>query len=766
MNSRNLSGAPSDPKPIGHEVLDLTKPAANQELASDNQQFFLLDYWRVLVKRRWVILGSLAFTLVAAVVVSLHTTPMYRAAGQITINGENPNPLGFKENTATSDNVSNVNVDLATQVRILKSDALAFQAARKLQPDEQFKGSTANSPSMDQNASLTGPPQLTKEQQIQLARGFKRDLEVALIPDTRIIEIAYTSPNPRIAADAVNALINTYIEQNRKTRFEATTQAAEWLTKQLSDLQVKVEIAEEKLVRYQKDHGIVGTDEKQNIITSKLEDLNKQLTAAEADRIQKQATYQLTLSGDPEAVSTVSQDAFLESLRAQQADLKNQLAQASVQLGSEYPKVVELKNRMQQLDDTIDAELKKTISRIHNDYVGALGREKMQRQALEQQKEDASQLNQNAIEYNLLKRDADSNRQLYDSLMQKLKEAGLLAGLSSTNVHIVDPASPPPTPFTPDIPRNLEIGFLIGLTSGVALAFVFEALDSTVRSPEQVEAIAFLPSLAAIPFAKNELLGAAKNGRQLLPSGLQNGNEAIVQVYARPKSHMAEAYRALRTSILLSLPEAPPKLILVTSALPEEGKTTTSVNCAIVLAQEGRRVLLVDADLRRPSISKTLGIASGAGLTTVLAGYAPSESVIVPSPQLANLFVLPSGPISPCPSELLSSASMKHLLAQWCQMFDHVIIDSPPVLAVSDAVRLSVEADAVLLVIRSAQTSKAALRRASMLLAQVKARILGVVVNAVDLTSSDQSYSYYSDTKYAKAYYDNEEAGNTSASPT
>jgi succinoglycan biosynthesis transport protein ExoP len=763
LSSRNLLGATSDPKPIGPEVLDLTQPTANQHFASDNQQFFLLDYWRLLVKRRWVILGTLAFMLVAAVVVSLHTTSMYRAAGQITINAENANPLGFKENIATSENVSNVNVDLATQVRILKSDALAFEAVRKMQPDAQFNGSTANAPDMDRNASLTGPPQFTKEQKTQLARGFKRDLEVALIPDTRIIEIAYISHNPNTAADAVNALINTYIEQNRKTRFEATTQAAEWLTKQLSDLQVKVEIAEEKLVRYQKEHGIVGTDEKQNIITSKLEDLNKQLTAAEADRIQKQATYQLTLSGDPEAVSTVSQDAFLESLRAQQADLKNQLAQATVQLGSEYPKVVELKTRMQQLDDSIDAELKKAISRIHNDYVGALGREKMQRQALEQQKEDASQLNQNAIEYNLLKRDADSNRQLYDSLMQKLKEAGLSAGLSSSNVHIVDPASPPPAPFTPDIPRNLEIGFLIGLTSGVALAFVFEALDSTVRTPDQVEAIAFLPSLAIIPFVKNELLGAAKNGRRLPPSGQQDRNEAIVQAYARPKSQMAEAYRALRTSILLSLPEAPPKLILVTSPLPEEGKTTTSVNSAIVLAQEGRRVLLVDADLRRPSISKNLGIAPAAGLTTVLAGYAPPESVILPSPELPNLFVLPSGPISPCPSELLSSVRMGQLLARWREMFDHVIIDSPPILAVSDAVRLSVEADAVLLVIRSAQTSKAALRRASMVLEQVKARTLGIVVNAIDSTSSDQSYYYYSGSKYAKAYYDAEETQETSA---
>jgi capsular exopolysaccharide synthesis family protein len=762
MNSRNLLNATSELKPAGPEIRELAQPAPDHQLSFDNQQFFLLDYWRVLVKRRWVILGSLTFGLTAAVIVSLRTTPMYRAEGQITINRENPNPLGFKEDTSTGANDSNVNVDLATNVRILKSKSLAVQALRKLQSDEQFKEPTLNAPDMGLNAFSTGPSQLTMEQQIQLARRFERGLAVEAIPDTRIIDVSYISPDPRAAADAVNALIKAYIEQNLKTRFEATTQAAEWLSKQLSDLQVKVEISEGKLVRYQKEHGIVGTDEKQNIITSKLGDLNKQLTDAEADRIQKQAIYQLTLSGDPEAVSTVSQNVFLQALRAQEAELKNQLAQDSVQRGSAYPKIIELKNRMQQLDDTIDAELKKTLSRIHNDYVGALGREKMVRQAFEQQKEDASQLNQNAIEYNLLKRDADSNRQLYDSLTQKLKEAGLSAGLSSTNVHIVDAAGPPPAPFKPDIPRNLGIGFLIGLTGGVALAFVFEALDTTVRTPDQAEAIAFLPLLATLPLVKSELLGATKNGRRLMPSGLQNSDEVATVTYSRPGSQIAEAFRALRTSILLSLAGAPPQVILVTSPLPQDGKTTTSINIAIVMAQEGRRVLLVDADFRRPAVSRSLGISSASGLSTVLAGNTISESAMLPSPQLPNLFVLPSGPKSPNPSELLSSARMKHLLAQWRQMFDQIIIDLPPVLAVTDAVRLSVEADAVLLVIRSAQTRKAALRQASITLAQVQARTLGVVVNGLDLTSPDYYYGYGASSKYT-GYYDAEETEGTSA---
>jgi capsular exopolysaccharide synthesis family protein len=282
-------------------------------------------------------------------------------------------------------------------------------------------------------------------------------------------------------------------------------------------------------------------------------------------------------------------------------------------------------------------------------------------------------------------------------------------------------------------------------------------LDTTVRTPDQAEATSFLSSLAIIPLRSNGRLGGyGVYNSSRLAAGLKNGNnreETGVLAYTRPNSQIAEAYRGLRTSVLLSLPDAPPKIILVTSPLPQDGKSTTSIGMAIVMAQEGRRVLLVDADLRHPSICKTLGINSRAGLTTILAGYQKPESVILPSPRLQNLFVLPAGPTSPCPSELLSSEHMKQLLVQWREMFDHIIIDSPPVLAVTDAVRLSIEADAVLMVIRSSQTSKAALRRASIVLAQVKANVLGIVINGLDLNSADRHYYYYSNAKYGNVYY-------------
>jgi len=755
MNPRSLPGSGSDLKITGTDIRDLAHPIADHHLSAVNQQFILFDYWRILVKRGWVIICALLLSLAGATITTLRTTPLFRASGEITIDKEASNPLGLNDGVVNNANDYNdLSVDLATQVRILKSNSLTLLAIRKLESNGQAKGVVDLAP--------VGEGRPSEAEQDQAIRGFKGGFQIAAIPETRVVQIGYVSANPRAAANAVNAMINAYIEQNLTSHFQSTTQAADWLSKQIADLQIKTEISEQKLVRYQREHGIVGTDEKQNIITSKLDDLNKELTQAEADRIQRQAIYELTRSGDPETVSAVGQDVFLQSLRSQKAGLENELVQATVQMGSAYPKVIELKKRIQQLDQTAETQLKQTLGKIHNDYVGALGREKILRQAFERQKEDAGQLNQNAIEYSLLKRDADSNRRIYDSLTQKLKEAGLTAGLKSSNIHVVDPASVPTAPFSPDLRRNIGIGLLIGLTSGVALAFVLEGLDTTVRTPDQAEATSYLPSLAVIPLAAGRRFayGAYINGRSIAPKGDDSPadvDETAILPYTRPNCQTSEAYRGLRTSILLSLPDAPPKIILVTSPLPQDGKSTTSIATAIVMAQEGRRVLLVDADLRHPSICKSLGISSRVGLTTILAGYRTPESVFIPSPRLPNLFIMPPGPKSPAPSELISSEHMKRLLAEWREMFDHVIIDSPPVLAVTDAVRLSIQADAVLMVVRSSQTTKAALRRASIVLSQVKANVLGIVINGLDLNSADRHYYYYSNSRYG-AYYNSDQA--------
>jgi len=591
---------------------------------------------------------------------------------------------------------------------------------------------------------------------------FKGSLQVSLVPNTRIIEIHYRSPDRNLAARAVNALANTYVEQNFKTRFESTMQASEWLSKQLVDLQMKVETSQEKLVKYQKDHEILGIDEKQNITTEKLDELNREFTEAQSARMDKESIYRLVQAGDSDSITAAAQvqnsakgsaasSLLLEKLREQEADLKIQLAVLNVQFGSAYPKLAQIRSQLQEVEAQMQVEMKKVSARLRGDYQASVQRENMLRAALDQQKQEANKLNESAIEYSLLKRDVETNRALYEGLLEKLKEAGVTAGLRSNNFRIVDTARVPTAPAEPNLPRNLVFALALGLTTGVGLAFLLEGMDNTERTPEQAQAISALPSLGMIPLGSRASTEFASQ-RRLSLAVSKEAVELVTQ--SRPKSQMAESYRSLRTSLLLTSVGGPPRVILVTSALPQEGKTTTSINLAIVLAQKGTRVLLMDSDLRRPSIHKTLGMGPRSGLSNVLTGSIELEQAITRSTILPNLFLLPAGTPPPNPAELLASSKMKDVLVQLREEYDHIIIDTPPTLSVTDAVVISTVADRVVLVIRSGQTTKQALRRARDLLLQVNAKVCGVLMNAVDLNSPDYYYYYEYQGKYGNGYYE------------
>jgi capsular exopolysaccharide synthesis family protein len=549
------------------------------------------------------------------------------------------------------------------------------------------------------------------------------------------------SPDPHLAADIVNALVTSYIEQNYQTKFESTTQTSDWLSQQLADLRVKVETSQEKLIRFQQAKGIVGIDDKQNTTTEKLGDLNKELTAAESDRIQKDANYRLASTGSPDLLGRSTD--MLQNLRVREGTLKQDYALLGTQFGSSHPKVRETKNQLDQVQSDIRAEVTRIATQIQNEYLTALQRESMVRAELEQQKHEVNQLAQDAIEFNILKRDVDANRQLYEGLLQKMKEASIEVGLRSSNIRVVDSARVPLSPSTPDVPRNLGMGLLVGLCGGIGLAFLLETLDNCVYTPEQVEMASGLRVIGVVP------MFAHPDASRLKPAGLALAKADLgdcrfeLLALTRPNSEVAESYRALRTSILLSAPEAPPRVILVTSALPQEGKTTTCANASIVLAQRGMRVLLVDADLRRPGVHKAFGVGCETGLSTLLTGNSTMEEVIIRYPKLPNLCLLPAGPQPPAPSELISSLQMKALLAQWRKDFDHIIIDSPPAISVTDPVILSAEVDSVILVVRSGKTPKDALQRAEDLLFQVNARVMGVILNAINLASPGHYYYYH-----------------------
>ncbi len=747
-------------QPLSSDLGKTTGQRIYPELLS--QESALGEYIRVLMKRKWTILACLVtiFSLVA--IASLKMTPVYEASGSIAINKPDSGLVNFNNSPTFSVDYYDP-TEMETEVKILQSDLLALQVVKELGLDRrpEFGGQTA--PLASSLDLAPDPLQADTGRTTALLGSFRGSLKVALAPNTHIIEVHYRSPDKELAANVVNTLMTTYTENNFKSRFDSTMQASDWLSKQLVDLQMKVETSQEKLVHYQKEHEILGIDEKQNITTAKLDELNKALTTAESERMDKESVYRLVQAGDTDTIASAatvldaagagstSQSSLLDALRTREADLKIQAAELNTQFGPSYPKLAQINNQLKEIDAQLLAETKKVGGKIRGQYMAALQRENMLHDALEKQKQEANKLNESAIEYSLLKRDLDTNRQLYEGLLEKLKEAGVSAGLRSNNFRIVDVARVPTGPVEPNIPRNLSFAFMLGLTSGVGLAFLLEGLDNTVRTTEQAQMISGLPPLGMIPLGSRTTREGA-NSKRLVIATSKEAVELITQV--RPQSQMAESYRALRTSLLLSNLGAPPKVIMVTSALPQEGKTTTSINCAVVLAQKGIRVLLIDADLRRPSIHKTLGMGPRSGLSNVLTGSSTLEQAITRSPILPNLNILPAGTPPPNPAELLASSNMRDVLEELRGQYDHIVVDTPPTLSVTDAVVLSPRADAIVLVIRSGQTTKQALRRSRDILTQVNAKVSGVLLNAVDLSSPDYYYYYEYQGKYARYYRD------------
>ena len=745
-------------QPLAVDLGKVASPRVYPELLS--QESALGEYVRILMKRKWTVLACLVTVFSLVAIASLKMTPVYEASGSIAINKPDSGLVNFSNSPTFSVDYYDP-TEMETEVKILQSDLLALQVVKELALDRraEFGGKTAQFPSSLDLAP--DPLQADTGHTTSLLSSFRSNLKVTLAPNTHIIEVHYRSPDKELAANVVNTLMTTYTENNFKSRFDSTMQASDWLSKQLVDLQMKVETSQEKLVHYQKEHEILGMDEKQNITTSKLDELNKALTTAESERMDKESVYRLVLAGDSETIAsavsaldpagTGSQGALMETLRTKEAELKIQAAELSTQFGPSYPKLAQINNQVREVETQIVLESRKIVGKIKGQYETAVQRENMLHEALEKQKQEANKLNESAIEYSLLKRDLDTNRQLYEGLLEKLKEAGVSAGLRSNNFRIVDVARVPMGPIEPNIPRNLSFAFMLGLTSGIGLAFLLEGLDNTVRTTEQAQMISGLPPLGMIPLGSRSAREGA-SAKRLVIATSKEAVELITQV--RPQSQMAESYRALRTSLLLSSLGAPPKVIMVTSALPQEGKTTTSINCAVVLAQKGIRVLLIDADLRRPSIHKTLGMGPRSGLSNVLTGSATLESAITRSSILPNLDVLPAGTPPPNPAELLASSNMRDVLEQLRARYDHIVVDTPPALSVTDAVVLSPRADAIVLVIRSGQTTKQALRRSRDILMQVNAKVSGVLLNAVDLSSPDYYYYYEYQGKYARYYRD------------
>jgi polysaccharide biosynthesis transport protein len=698
----------------------------------------LYDYLLVLRKHQWLILSFMLAVVTIVTIATFRMQPVYVATARIEIDRENSNILPFQGGDAY-DYFMDLDNYIETQSKILTSETLALQTIRSLglssHPGLSSPGAASGPIATGDLANQKSPPQLGQ---------FLGSLSVKRVQNTRLLDVSFESTDPQLAARIVNAHIENFIQQNFRSRYEATSRASTWLADQLNELKVKVENSENARLAYERQNQIWQLDDKQNITTERLVDLNKELTDAQTDRMRKEALYQFAKAGSIDAVPQYTTDTVLQDLLRRRSDSASAYSDALNQYGPNFPKVQRLQAQMKEIDKLIAAEKKNILDQIESDYKASVERENLLSQALDKQKAEASEMAERLVQYNILAREADANKSMYDGLLTKLKEADIAVGLKSSNIRVVDPAMVPTTPARPAKTRNIALSILIGLVGGIGLALLREYLDNTVKTPDDVETLARLPSLAVVP-AFTEINGNGRRSR-LLGSPSNNGHDKHVELVAQhlPKSQTSEAFRALRTALLLSQAERPPQVILVTSALPREGKTTAAANLAVTLAQLGDRTLLLDADLRKPGVGRILNLTEGkyAGLSSYLAGVSSLELVTVPHPLIPNLAAIPTGPLPPNPADLLSSHRLAEAISKLRSQYKFIVIDSPPVMAATDAVILSVQADGVLLVVRSGETPKEAFTRARDLLVGVKCHVLGVVLNAVDSTAPDYYYSY------------------------
>jgi capsular exopolysaccharide synthesis family protein len=691
--------------------------------------------WDLIIKHQWLILSV---TVVLASLVAFYSfklPPVYSATCRLDVESEMPllqtlNDL-FKSGDADD-------AFLSTQVSILQSDELAWETIQRLK-----LGGAASS-----GDKVVGIPMSA---QIGAVRAFQGRLHVDRARDTRMILVSYESSNPKEAADIVNTLVANFIEHNFRTKYDASRQATGWMEDRLDELKLKVEKSEQAMMEYERENNIVSAGEQQTAASARLDDLNKNLSAAETDRLAKESTYRIVAENDAQ-VGFLQAGGPLAALEARELELKEAYSQTASQYGPTYPKALAIQDQLKDLDLLIARERKRAVENIRSQYEAAVQREKAISDAVARQNVEVGKVNQLLIEHNMLKRDFESNQQLYDSLLAHLKDANVSAGLRATNIHVIDRAVPPTAPIRPDKVRNVMFAIAAGLGLGVALALTREALDNSIKCAQEIEKLTDLPTLAIVPMSQLNPGHSRKiqHGPKRLSLMAQDSRFPVaLSVIRKPGAPISEAYRALRTSILLSDAERPPQVLLVTSSQPGEGKTVTALNLALTMAQKGDRVLLVDSDMRRPGIARTLKLASPKGLSGILTGaheYGPQLLQRIEG--VPSLALLPSGAVPSNPAELLCSPKMEELIKRLRQDFDHIVLDSPPVLPITDATIISSLVDGVVMVVESEKTSRAALSRACGIIEHAGGRMLGTVLNKVD-ANRDGYYGY----RYYHGYY-------------
>lgn len=749
--------------PVEKSVIDLREFSVAQDPVVP-----LREYWLIVFRRRWLILICAFGLLFCAVLYSFTRTPLYTAEATLLIERRVPQVLKVQDARADSLDFNNMEF-YKTQYEILKSRALAERVIR----DEGLETNALFTGGRDDKATESGlvarlwsgiknwtggsssKPNVKEAApagtNTRLVGAYLSLLEVKPVSGTSLVQVKITTPDPALSARLANAHAFAYVRYGIDLRSQTNEEASVFLQQKLTELKDRVEQSEAALNSYRRDKGIISVDEKANVVVERLLDLNKSLTAAEGERIAVEAQVRAVQGRNVDELPTVLNSSVIGTLKGELGKLEAEYASLAKEFKPGYPPLDNLRTRVEETRRRLRSETQNQVRGIEATYQAAKTREAQLRATMEEQKKSTLTLKDSAVQYTVLAREVDTNRQLYDGVLQRLKEIGVAGDVRASNIYVTGKAQPPLLASYPDKRRSLLFGLLLGLGAGIGLAFLLEQLDNTLKSPEEAERYMQLPSLAVVPdFAILNKVGYGgygygyvprrlKSAKAQLPDKPSQDSEKQLVLDHHPLSVVTEAYRTLRSSLMLSQAGGPPHVMLLTSASRAEGKSTTTINTAIVFAQMGVRVLVIDADLRRPTCHKILKMDNQVGLADVLAGQMECQDAIRTT-AAPNLFLMSSGTSPPNPAELLGSKKMQETLQQLREQYEFIFIDSSPVMAVSDAVYLSAMVDGTLLVVNR-KTPKPLVRTARARLDTPHTKMLGIILNQVD--TRHEGYSYY-----------------------